>query len=139
MTRTIGAHPESDHAYVTRTIVWVAALWLGLVGLNVLAQRAAHAHVTTCVFRHLTGLPCPTCGGTRATLALAAGHPVRALALNPMVAVGYIVLGTVLLALLAGRRDMIHRLISSRRATFVLLAVILLNWAYLLWHGVPTA
>jgi hypothetical protein len=130
---------EGDHAYVTRTIVWVATLWFGLVGLNVLVQRLAHAHVTTCVFRHLTGLPCPTCGGTRATIALATGHPLHALALNPMVAVGSIVLGAVLIALFAGRRDMVHRLISSRRAAIVLLAIILLNWAYLLWHGVPPA
>ena len=130
---------QEPEPIINPVMIYVAVGWSCLVVLGVLMQRIAKVQRSPCLFHHLTGLPCPTCGGTRATLALAAGHPVHALALNPMVAVGYIMLGTVLLALLAGRRDMIHRLISSRRAAFVLLAVILLNWAYLLWHGVPTA
>ena len=38
-----------------------------------------------CTFRALTGLPCPTCGSTRALLALAGGHPVEAFLWNPLV------------------------------------------------------
>lgn len=39
----------------------------------------------TCVFKAVTGMPCPTCGGTRAVEALAAGRFLEALWLNPMV------------------------------------------------------
>ncbi len=41
-----------------------------------------------CAFRGLTGLACPTCGGTRAALALAGGDLRRALALNPLLCLG---------------------------------------------------
>ncbi|MCI0568065.1 MAG: DUF2752 domain-containing protein [Acidobacteria bacterium] len=40
-----------------------------------------------CPFLALTGLPCPTCGGTRAFAALAGGNLWRALLLNPLVTV----------------------------------------------------
>jgi hypothetical protein len=39
-----------------------------------------------CPFLALTGLPCPTCRGTRALAALAGGNLSRALRLNPLVA-----------------------------------------------------
>lgn len=36
-----------------------------------------------CGFRHVTGLPCPLCGGTRACAALADGNFLAAWQLNP--------------------------------------------------------
>jgi hypothetical protein len=36
-----------------------------------------------CGFRHVTGLPCPLCGGTRACAALAEGNFLAAWQLNP--------------------------------------------------------
>ena len=41
-----------------------------------------------CPFRALTGVPCPTCYGTRAMLAATSGRWLAALRLNPLVAVG---------------------------------------------------
>lgn len=41
-----------------------------------------------CPFRTLTGIPCPTCGSTRALLALARGHLLEALASNPLLTAG---------------------------------------------------
>lgn len=38
-----------------------------------------------CAFRAITGVPCPTCGGTRALLALARLDAFAALAWNPLV------------------------------------------------------
>lgn len=40
-----------------------------------------------CLFRTLTGVPCPTCGTTHAFLALAHGDLAAALASNPLVVV----------------------------------------------------
>ncbi len=48
-----------------------------------LALAAAH-----CPLRDLTGLPCPTCGGTHAAVALAAGRLGDAFAANPLVPLG---------------------------------------------------
>lgn len=57
----------------------IGAVWLAL-GLP----------TPPCHFRGLTGLPCPTCGGTRCLQALLAGHPSEAAAWNPLVFLGAI-------------------------------------------------
>lgn len=41
-----------------------------------------------CPARLLTGVPCPFCGGTTVFIELGSGHPVRALAANPLVFLG---------------------------------------------------
>ena len=38
-----------------------------------------------CLFHELTGFYCPGCGGTRAVLALLAGHPVLSFLYHPLV------------------------------------------------------
>lgn len=37
-----------------------------------------------CLFKHLTGIPCPSCGSTRSILALIHGDILHALLLNPL-------------------------------------------------------
>ena len=46
-----------------------------------------------CPFRGITGLPCPTCGTTRAGTALLTLHPLEALHDNPLTTVLYVVFG----------------------------------------------
>ncbi|MFQ5718700.1 MAG: DUF2752 domain-containing protein [Acidobacteriota bacterium] len=41
-----------------------------------------------CVVKATTGIPCPTCGGTRAAVALLHGHLLQALTWNPLVGLG---------------------------------------------------
>lgn len=42
--------------------------------------------VPSCVFKGLTGIPCPTCGATRAVVCLSHGDVVGAVIMNPMAA-----------------------------------------------------
>jgi hypothetical protein len=37
-----------------------------------------------CLFRHVTGIPCPSCGSTRSVLSLLHGNIADALELNPL-------------------------------------------------------
>lgn len=48
-----------------------------------LAPAVAALDVPLCAFKHLTGVPCPLCGGTRVCAALAQGDVATALQLNP--------------------------------------------------------
>ena len=48
------------------------------------------AGLPPCPFRSLTGLPCPTCGATRAALALSRFDLTVALVSNPLVTLGYL-------------------------------------------------
>ena len=48
-----------------------------------MAPALAALDLPLCAFKHLTGVPCPLCGGTRACAALAQGDVAAALQLNP--------------------------------------------------------
>ena len=62
----------------------VPALWLTLGSLVLwLAARAGQAPVL-CLFKRITGCPCPTCGFTRGSLTFLHGHPVQAWLYNPL-------------------------------------------------------
>jgi TRAP-type C4-dicarboxylate transport system permease large subunit len=92
-------------------------------------------HLRACTFRRLTGIPCPTCGTTRTALALL-DFNIGAFAVNPLATLAgifFIVGGAAALiwVLLRGPVPMTSRG-WSRRWTRAIVAVILINWFYLI-------
>lgn len=91
-----------------------------------------------CGFKIITGLPCPSCGGTRAVLALLAGDPLRAIWFNPGVMIG----GALFAAYLAWGGWRNYATGAWPRGPRVpglrglLLAAVLLNWAWVMMAGV---
>ena len=96
----------------------------------------------TCLFRHLTHVPCAFCGSTRATVALFTGDPVAAATYNPLATVLWIALAGWLslrwlfpaspLAPIRLRRTRPIRLIAWVIAVTALIA----NWAYVIREGI---
>jgi hypothetical protein len=90
-----------------------------------------------CLFRALVGIPCLTCGGTRALLALARFDAGAAFGWNPLAAAAGILFisgGAIALgAALAGREVRTPRPTPVLRAGIVLAAVA--NWAFLVAAG----
>ncbi len=108
-----------------------------LAGVAVSVLHLDRLPITLCMFKGMTGLPCPTCGGTRAFGRLFRGDLTGAVLMNPLVVLGaLLVFGWAIadLALLPKRRALaleLHpRLAQVLRVTAVLL--LLLNWAFLL-------
>ena len=121
---------------------------LGIVygGIVLLALAAARLLpvldlAPSCVFRSLTGLPCPTCGSTRSFVFLSQGRLLAAFSMNPLIvlaalfAVLYLAFSLAALAfdlpgmsfsLADGEKDRV-------RAAAVLL--VLVNWLYLLFSA----
>jgi Protein of unknown function (DUF2752) len=107
-----------------------AAIWLSL-GLP----------WPTCLFHELTGLPCLTCGATRSTIAFLHGNFATAWSWNPL---AFIALCAVALfdlyalSVLIMRAQRLRIVFLSERAKhitrFVVIAVLALNWIYLLNH-----
>lgn len=64
--------------------VGVVLLWLSLVAVSVGLSVRAGQHVSLCLFKHLTGLPCPTCGLTRGFLAAMHGDFLGGWLFNPL-------------------------------------------------------
>src|SRR5512143_2022666 len=45
----------------------------------------------SCVFKGLTGVPCPTCGATRSVVHLARGEFFASLGMNPLVSLCFVI------------------------------------------------
>jgi hypothetical protein len=111
----------------------LAAAVVGALGLDRLP-------LTFCVFKGLSGLPCPTCGSTRTVARLFDLDPAGALAMNPFTTIVAVVLAAwavVDLLLLPSRRAL--RVGFSPRLGRVLriaaLVAFMANWVYLLAMG----
>lgn len=78
---------ETDHETLWASV----ALALGI--LLAAWVRFVEWPPVLCPFRVLTGVPCPTCGTTRAVFAWLHGHPLDAMRLNPIIGVTPFVLG----------------------------------------------
>ena len=117
----------------------MALLWLvaaaSAVGLKPLWLALA-PHLRPCVFHSLTGIPCPTCGTTRAATAFLHGDLLAAAAANPLAAIGgfLFVVGAPLAALWAVARWPVP-LVPMPLPTWTrigALALIVANWLYVI-------
>ena len=112
---------------------FLAVLGLALVRfMPDLVLRLAH-----CPLRDLTGLPCPTCGGTHATVALAHGRWAEAFKANPLVAgslllfCGWLAAGVVATVSPGLRR---HLLLSDREKKTARILTVFLVLAAWIWE-----
>jgi hypothetical protein len=110
----------------------VAAV-VGLVGLDRLP-------IAFCVFKGLTGWPCPTCGSTRAVGRLFGFDLAEALAMNPLTTVVAVVIAAWAVAdlVLLPRRRSLRVGFSPAAARWLRVAALLAflsNWVYLLVAG----
>jgi len=96
-----------------------------------------------CTFRSVVGIPCPSCGATRAGLALAHGELFSALLDNPFFVIGIAVLSVWSFMRTAkwwsgkGREDKALNFNITRRQRLkrAVMAAIILNWIYLIVHA----
>ncbi len=115
-----------------------AALLILAFGLFAALSTAHWDGPVICLFRRLTGLPCPTCGFLRGTGAVLRGHPGLALRTNPLDALIILVVipAAAVLGVARLARGAVLRVTLSRRERLVAWAVVLVavaaNWAYVL-------
>jgi hypothetical protein len=117
----------------------LGALGLGGVGV-LLLLRMLDVHAVVCYFKAVTGWPCMTCGGTRATWLLLSLDPAGALAMNPLATIGVVTVAAWALADLAllPRGSALRLRLSPRAANAVRVGgalALLVNWAYLIAVG----
>lgn len=121
----------------------IGAVLLG--GAVVAAAAVALLHldqlpVSVCYFKAVSGLPCMSCGGTRAAALLARLDPAGALAMNPLATLAGLALvpwglGDAVLWLRG--RALRLRLAPGLRAPvrWAFVVALVLNWAYLIAMG----
>lgn len=115
---------------VTRGVVLLGSLWLVLVAS---AWLLAPRGTVLCPVRRVTGFPCPTCGSTRAGVALVSLRPAEALRLNPfMTALMVGVPVFVAWRLTLGRHGPFMSSRSAARLVWIALGLLAVNWVYIL-------
>ena len=95
-----------------------------------------------CPIKTQLGIPCPACGGTTAISYLWSGEIISSLTTNPLAVVAYLaslpLTGLILFDLLSRKQvaleliQKIDRRLSVSKLTYFLLALILLNWLFVL-------
>jgi len=113
-----------------------ALVALGLVTLLPLA----HLPFSLCVFKAVTGLPCMTCGTTRAFTRLGRLDFAGALAMNPLVTLGTLALlpwaAADLVLMPRGRALSLELSPAAARVTRIAVVVaVFANWAWLIAAG----
>ena len=126
---------EIDHE-----LLWLSVSLGGLIAAAL--WFALHLPWPHCVFHELTGLPCLTCGATRAAMQFFHGNFLVALKWNPLAFAGlcavsmFDVYAAVVLATRAPRLRIAY--LTSIEKSFgrmLVVALFLLNWVYLLSHS----
>ena len=92
----------------------------------------------SCIFKGITGMPCPTCGATRSVMFLSHGDILHSLAMNPLVCLGLLsaclLFPYYLIAFLLGSQRI--RVILSEREKSLLPACVIVflafQWIYLI-------
>ena len=119
-------------------VLWLAAAWLLLVARFYPFDRLP---LVACPLKHLTGVPCPTCGMTRAFVRMTHGQWAAAFQVSPlgallaMLTAGMALYG--LLRLSVWRRPVEVRLTTgeSRVLRVAVVSAVMANWIYLIASG----
>lgn len=114
---------------------------IGLVGAGAVAVLGLHRlPFPVCLFKLATGLPCPTCGSTRAAAHLTHLDVAAAFVMNPLATAGMLLIGAwaVADALLLMRGRALDLQVGPRLGVVLRVgaaAAVALNWAYLIAAG----
>jgi hypothetical protein len=122
---------------IPRVPGWVLALlvaWLAIVAASGAVARWRNETIPICHFRAITGIPCATCGSTRAGLAIMEGRVLDALLLNPLiVSAGAIVASVLVFRLVTSRQVLLDVGPREKIVLWTLAAVAFLaNWAHVI-------
>lgn len=126
--------------HVPRRLPWpwwasaVVATWLALGGAVAFVAARTGREAVLCLFKRLTGFPCPACGFGRGLLCVLRGDIVEAWWYNPLLFSALVVfLATLGLRLVAGRKIQIYLTRAERLTAWIVAVVlVLVNWAYVI-------
>lgn len=129
--------------YLLLTIACIAGYsWL-YFGISASSNTSSNYQV--CVIKHVTGVPCPSCGSTRSVISIVHGDFLQALNMNPF---GYLISAILLIAPLwilmdlFRRKDTLYTTIKNIEMrlnkpnfSIPLIVLVLVNWIWNIHKG----
>ena len=123
--------------WIVIALITVLVMIVKINGIGILHK------MPPCAFNKVTGLYCPGCGGTRATIALFRGQIIRSFRFHPFVLYGSVVGGSFMISQTIQRisKDRIKIGMHFRPVyLWIALAIVLINWlvknAFILIGGI---
>lgn len=123
--------------WIVIALITVLVMIVKINGIGILHK------MPPCAFNKVTGLYCPGCGGTRATIALFRGQIIRSFRFHPFVLYGFVVGGWFMISQTIQRisKDRIKIRMHFRPVyLWIALAIVLINWlvknAFILIGGI---
>lgn len=123
------------------TTLFIAACWVWLV--YALSLPHGGDGISVCLFKHVTSVPCPSCGTTRSVIAICNGEWLHALWLNP---IGYIAIVFVIVIPIwllfdatTGKQTVyaaflkFNTVVKQKPVLITLLSLIAINWIWNLY------
>ena len=133
-----------------KKIYWILGLLslgsYGWIGYHLLHTESQEAGATFCLFKNVTGIPCPSCGVTRSVLLLIQGEVMQAMLTNPLGILAMILLLTIpcwiLLDVIRNKTSLLvvytrsEEMIRQQKLLYIpLIALIAINWIWNITKG----
>ncbi|MGB0153195.1 MAG: DUF2752 domain-containing protein [Verrucomicrobiales bacterium] len=119
---------------MTPGLVLGVIFYIGAVLFIYFESQRSGINLKPCLIWQLTGVQCPLCRGTTASVALFRGDLTQALALNPLVTSALLIFALwAILWLGFGYRLKSH--LSNRSGLILFFLLLALNWSYVLLSG----
>ncbi len=130
--------------YILFTAACIAGYaWLGF---SYFKDESNHVVLESCLFKHFTNIPCPSCGSTRAVISLLHGNFIDACVLNPFGYIIFLILSIIpfwiIFDLITAKATFFNfyryseQLIRQRLIALPLIFIVILNWIWnlLKWY-----
>jgi len=118
-------------------------LWLWY---NLSSEATESPALGVCIFKQVTHVPCPSCGSTRAAMALLQGHILTSLMINPLgvliVSIMLFIPCWIIFDLLTNRDSLFRAYLKMEQAlqrpplAAVLIVLLIINWVWNIFKGV---
>ena len=128
--------------WIMSTLSLVGYIW---IGFQLFHSTDAYHGFDFCMFKSLTGVPCPSCGITRSILQLYHGQFTEAILINPLGLIAAVMLVIVPLWIvyditrnsqsMATYYRKTERVLQKQSIYFPLIALLLLNWYWNIEKG----
>jgi hypothetical protein len=134
----------------SKKIYWILGLLAlgsyGWIGYHLLHTESREASITVCLFKNVTGIPCPSCGITRSVLELLEGNFRQGLLINPLgifaMSLLLIIPGWIVVDIIRNKTSLLsvytrsEELIRKHKLIYIpLIVLITVNWIWNITKG----